>query len=97
MYIDRFFKVQNFEFQYFCRKMIIIIFFFFFGGGGYEYCYGYFFIGVSIKFKIANGNIFLGYAKISSMFLGTCMPDMPDIFGVNSRCWDRAYADAGSG
>ena len=32
----------------------------------------------------------------SNMFLG--MPGMLDIFlGINSRCWGRAYVDAGPG
>ena len=33
--------------------------------------------------------IFLGGAKISNIFQG--MPDIPEFFLVNSRCWVQAY------
>ena len=32
---------------------------------------------------------FWGFVKISNIVLG--MLDIPNIFGVNSRCWVKAY------
>ena len=40
--------------------------------------------------NVQNGNIFWGGGScISNIFSG--MSDVPDIFGVNSRCWFHAY------
>ena len=43
-----------------------------------------------LNFKEQNRNIF-GVVKIKNIVLGTCMPAISDIFGVNSRQWVRAY------
>ena len=44
---------------------------------------------VYTKAKVQNWSI-LGDIKISDFLQG--MPDNPDIFGVNRKCWVQAYA-----
>ena len=65
---------------------------FFFVGGGHNFDFQYFFFpkyeysrGME---KVQNVIIFLGLLKFL-IFWG--MPDVPDIFGANSRCWVQAY------
>ena len=43
----------------------------------------YLIIELFLKVKVQNGNIFCGVVKVSNKFLS--MPDIPDIFSVNSR------------
>ena len=95
---ESFFGVQNFEFQYFLvfRKND-----FFYGYEGFEDMYlwssqiGLYLGAISMQFvsfpkvKVQMG-VFVWIAKNSNTFLG-CLKFLI-YFGVNSRCWARAYA-----
>ena len=44
---------------------------------------------VKVQNVVHNGGYFYGVAKIANIVLGVL--EIPDILGVNGRCWARAY------